>query len=125
MTAHLPAHDCSNCGDPVVARRPSATGRHYCKRKPCQAAKQRLYRRLRNTQTEAELLEQLKIAFVGAVAHADRVVCSECGRDDAVDGWVHPTPGWTGACLGSGYLGDQSQGLVVYLKAVWPVGCPF
>lgn len=128
MTTQSQPHDCHNCGDSVARRRPSKTGKHWCKRATCQAAKQRWYRQnsgaIEAAKQAEELLEQLKVALVGTLAQSARTVCGSCGRQDAIVDWVHPTPAWNGACRGTGYVGDYEEQLVPYFKAIWPENCP-
>lgn len=95
---------CSNCGDPVKRRRPSLTGKHFCAKKGCQRAKHRFHHRRRadgaaeSEAKRAEAHEKMLLAFVAAVANADRIDCETCGRRGVVPGYAHPVPDWTAAC---------------------------
>jgi hypothetical protein len=128
MTDYMKPHDCDNCGDSVVRRRPSKTGRHFCKRPQCQAAKQRFYRqRAKLDITPPEVaIENTKLALFAAIVQEKFFIggCPECGQAPAYDGWVHPTPGWGRVCTGTGIGGDVPE-LSAYYKLLWPTGCPF
>lgn len=122
MTDHQDPNTCSNCGGPVAVRRPSTTGKHFCAKQPCQAAKQSFYRQHRSAaeaakRAKAELASERR-ALVTDALWTDRVTCEGCGRDDALPGWAHPAPGWTGACSHLGQrgfeVGDE------WMKIVWP-----
>lgn len=130
MTTHIPSHTCDNCGDPVLARRPSRHGKHWCSKPSCQAAKQRFYYATRAStraaRAEGETTEQLVKALLTAIVGERFLIdgCPKCGRRDAIEGWVHPTPGWTQVCAGAGHLGNEAS-MQPYFQIVWAADCPF
>lgn len=93
----LTPYDCSNCGDPVQARRPSQNGDHFCTKRECVNAKQKLYynRRKKARLAAAEHVatiddvDQERRAFVEVAIHRPRIECPVCGLPDGVGGWVH------------------------------------
>lgn len=130
MPEHTKTNDCDNCGDSIVARRPSKSGKHFCSRPPCQAARQRWHRQNRPSVLAAERaaaeLESAKQALLAVVVGEQFLTdgCPECGQAPAYEGWVHPTPGWGKVCNGSG-IGGNIPELSPYYKIIWPTGCPF
>lgn len=114
----LAPNACDNCGDPVQVRRPSKTGKHFCKKTPCQTAKHRHYREAVTVDAKAELAD-----FVRDALHGRRTSCDYCGLEDAIPGWVHRTPGDPGKpCFGAGARGSQVPGVVI--DAVHPELAP-
>lgn len=97
----IPANPCDNCSAPVAVRRPSASGKHFCKRSKCQTAKQRFYRERGNLDTQA-LIGKL----VSDLAAGRRVYCDKCGLKNALPGWGHRNgPNSLTPCYGVGSLG--------------------
>lgn len=104
----LPDVPCSGpgCTANVKQRRRSATGKHWCKRKECQTAKQRFYREQREgpkdtgpeiekanakvKQYETGLLSMIDLLTDTTVGFA-RIECPGCGRPDAIRGFPHPS----------------------------------
>lgn len=102
-----PTAECRQCADPVLIRRPSLTGAHFCTKKSCQAAKQRFYYRRRASgvaeaeRHQAAIRDDLIIAIIAGAADP-RVSCSECGRPDTLPDFGHPDADWTAPCPGGG-----------------------
>lgn len=113
---------CSECGGPVPARRPSATGEHWCSKKDCQNAKQRWNYARRNKVddlTQKVLIRQL----VFDLAHLGRRPCEKCGLSDAVPGWAHrDARNPNGPCFGVGAQGPGLPGGL--LDAIHPEVVP-
>ena len=110
-----PVNECSHCQGPVLIRRQSKTGRHYCTKTECQAAKQRFYYRMRAdtgfksaaaaereraelARRSAEARDLLFVDVIRTLTREDRVVCPDCGRTDALPGYVHPSMRDGSAC---------------------------
>lgn len=82
---------CSNCGlRNVTARRPSATGHHWCKAPDCQRAKSRHYY-VKRGEADAARRERARLDFLRVAVHAERKTCPGCGLTDAMPGYPHPT----------------------------------
>lgn len=97
----LAPNPCANCGAPVAVRRPSSSGKSFCKLSACQTAKQRFYRERRNTS-----VDDLVGSLVSALASGRRVECHGCGLENAVPGWAHrDAPGSGSPCFAVGALG--------------------
>lgn len=110
----LSPNACDNCGGPVLVRRPSKSGKHFCKASKCQTAKQRFYREAGQTDS-VDLARQL----VHDVANLARKTCPGCGLENAVPGWAHrDAPGSSRPCYASGGLGPGLPS--GYLDAVHP-----
>lgn len=130
MTDYLKAHDCSNCGDAVQVRRPSKSGKHFCPRPVCQAAKQRFHYRDRlerlareeaGIPTHEQVIEGLRLALFTALVEERYLTdgCPKCGQTPALQDWIHPTPGWTKVCFGTGIAGNEPE-LEPYWRALYP-----
>lgn len=106
----------TSCTNRVRSRKPSTTGKHWCSRRECQAARQRFYRRAaragRSTGEVADRDQEVR-HLVQTLLTAERVACG-CGLGDAVSGWFHrraagspepcPMSGPHGALLPKGTL---------------------
>lgn len=85
-----PTNECSNCGGPVLARRPSESGLHFCSKRECVNAKQRMLR-ARRIGPPAAVQEQVALAALIADAMQPNLLrsCDTCGADRVLAGWVH------------------------------------
>lgn len=85
-----PDHECTNCGGPVKSRRPSESGLHFCSKRECVNAKQRMLRARRIGPPAAV---QAKVALAALIADAMQPnlfrSCDTCGADRVLAGWVH------------------------------------
>lgn len=98
----IPDNACANCADPVKARRPSRSGKHFCSKSACQTAKQRFYREKGQVGPTLTLL-----ALIRDLASLERSPCV-CGLPDALPGWAHrDAPGSSTPCYRSGSKGAQ------------------
>lgn len=125
----VPTAACANCQGPVLIRRPSLTGKHFCALKPCQAAKGRFYYRRRvdgdavREEQNRVLLEQERdqriIQVFTAFAKGERVTCADCGRTDALPDYVHPDLEG-GACRALAVKSMPSGLGGPIVSAIWP-----
>jgi len=103
-TEERPRASCSNCGDPVLRRRPSLTGKHFCSKKLCERAKQRFYYERRvsgaaeSEARQAATHRQATLNFLTAALHGDRIDCDTCGRVGVIPRYAHPVPDWSAPC---------------------------
>lgn len=89
------------CPSKVQPRRPSESGMHYCSSLSCQRKKQRdLY--ARRTQA-ARKDRDAEILDFGRAMTQPRTGCSNCGRSDAIEGYIHPNEEGE-PCSGAGGL---------------------
>lgn len=130
-------YECSFCRGPVQSRRPSQTGRHYCSKPGCQAAKQRFYRSERTrtghknaadreaekaeiARRQAEARDDTFVAIIRALAHQERVACPECKRTDALPNYIHPDPETGAPCRELRELPLPSGAGDKIVAAIWP-----
>lgn len=114
------------CDNMVKARKPSATGTHWCPEPACQAAKQRYFRgrqratldAVRSGASSDEVVELVKALIVN-----QRSDCATCGLENALVGWVHRSaPGAGAPCWALGHRGPAlPPGL---LDVVYPERAP-
>jgi hypothetical protein len=97
---------CTNCQNPVLVRRPSASGHHYCKAPACQAAKQRFYRG-RKERIEQDTFRHEALEYLEAALRGSRTTCPSCGLEDALVGWIHRDETMYGPCYGLGHRGRE------------------
>ena len=136
-TDSRPPNESSYCRGPVAARRPSDSGRHYCSKPDCQAAKQRYYRRMRTetgfksaadrereraelAQRQADARDDQFVLVIKALAAGERVYCEECKRKDALPGYVHPDPESGAPCRALRTLALPSGAGDKVVAAIWP-----
>lgn len=127
MADEKTTHSCTNCGAPVLARRPSKTGTHWCKAVLCVRAKATYYnnQRVKSATQEAreaqiELNQRIDDAtdFALALNRGVRVRCSVCDLPDALPGMPHPNQ-FGQRC--SGTEGERPAAVQPRLIfAVWP-----
>lgn len=102
------------CQNTVSSRKPSESGKHFCPRPACQAAKQRHFRATRRRERDSEQLgleRDAVRALVIALAHVERTRCASCGLEDALPGWAHrAAPGSFDPCFGVGHQGRDLPG---------------
>lgn len=123
--SRLPRVPCDgpDCASTVRQTRPSMSGRHYCSRKPCQAAKIKAYR---DEQAKVAVSEEKRefdavILDIGVLfhtaLHGERQQCPECGLMNAIRGWPHPDRS-NNPCLAIGQMRPSCKREI--LRAVWP-----
>lgn len=95
---------CTNCQNPVLIRRPSVSGHHYCQAPACQAAKQRFYRGRKEKEHEMKLQPEA-IAYLDAVIRGPRTTCPACGLEEALVGWIHRDETGVAPCYALGNRG--------------------
>lgn len=108
----LPSVPCTNCQAPVQQRKPSATGLHFCQRRPCVNAKQKKYRELRAQTATEDAANQTIDGFALLVTHLvgpdPYKTCSTCGAQKVLAGWGHRRLGQADApCFGAGSAGKE------------------
>jgi hypothetical protein len=118
-----PPVTCFNCGDSMIKRRSSQTGRYYCPKAECQATRHRDWQadrsdpRLRETQDALDALKTGATSFISALMHRSAATCQECGFTNAPLGFPHFNREG-GRCAGLGaYDGPISPEMAL---AAWP-----
>jgi hypothetical protein len=85
-------NECHNCKAEVAVRKPTQSGASFCARSECQAAKQRFFRQRKKageTGNSFSDVGQCVQAYVRDALHEPRVLCRQCGLENAVHGWLH------------------------------------
>lgn len=113
---------CFNCGDEMIKRRTSKSGRYYCPKTECQNerrsdwVKDRGDARLRAEQDAHAETKRISAAFVGDALRATGV-CPDCGAMNVPTGWAHFNPAGEG-CGGMGFWNGRVD--INLVEAVWP-----
>lgn len=114
---------CFNCGDEMVKRRNSKSGRYYCPKAACQNERRadwmrdRSDGRVRVAEDTLEAFKTVSAAFVRDALHNAHATCPDCGATEVPNGWAH----FNAAGEGCGGLGLWNGTVNIQLvEAVWP-----